>query len=153
MDTFEFIVAISWILIAVGLLSLAAYVIFSWRVKWLQRIPAKIEPETKETKELSADEFLMFANFVFRDFKTMERGARLAHVQVFIEKGLIIARHVDGFLQIELTEKGKKIHDMINEECEKKLMIAPKTEMMWKTVEQRPAKTMEEKLVSRMNIR
>jgi hypothetical protein len=95
----------------------------------------------------------MFANFVFRDFKTMERGARLAHVQVFIEKGLIIARHVGGFLQIELTEKGKQIHDMINEEYEKKLMIAPKTEMMWKTVEQRPAKTMEEKLVSRMNIR
>jgi hypothetical protein len=122
----------------------------------LQTIPAKIESEPKETlgiKELNADEILMFANFVFRDFKTMERGARLANVQVFIEKGLIIARHVGGFLQIELTEKGKQIHDLINEECEKKLMIVPKTEMMWKTVEQRPAKTMEEKLVSRMNIR
>ncbi len=156
MDRFEFVIAFSWVLVAVGILSLVAYVIFSGRLRWLQRVPAKIEPESKETfgiKELTADEILAFVNFVFRDFKTMERGARLAHVQVYIEKGLITAQHVGGFLQIELTEKGKQIHDMINEECEKRLMIAPKTEMMWKTIEPKPAKTMEEKLVSRMNIR
>jgi hypothetical protein len=156
MDTFEFIVAVAGILIAGGVFSLSAYLIFGGRLDGLQKVPARIEPEVKETfgiKELTTDEILSFANFVFRDFQTMERGAGLAHVQVFVEKGLIIAKHVNGFLQIELTEKGQKIHDMINAECEKRLMVAPKTEMMWKTVQPKPAKTMLEKLESRMNIR
>ncbi len=154
MNVVEFIILISsvMLLVLIGL----GYLAFSGRLKWVQKVPAQLPQESTETfgiKELTADEILAFANFVFRDFQSMERGARLANVQVFVEKGLIIAKHVDGFLQIELTEKGKQIHDMINVECEKRLMIAPQTEMMWKTLKPKPAKTMVEKLESRMNIR
>jgi len=157
MDTFQFIVAISWILIAVFTLSLVAYLILSGRLKWLHydSVVGKIGLEVTESlgiKDLTADEILAFESFVYRDLQNIERGARLAYILLFIEKELLSGKFEDNVLHIELTEKGKKVHATIMAECEKRLMINPKAEIKWSGGEKKVLKTMEEKLVSRMNI-
>jgi hypothetical protein len=156
MNTFEFIVAVSWILIAVFSVGLAAYLILSGRLKWLQcdSVAGKIGLEVTESlgiKDLTADEILAFESFVYRDFHNMDRGARLAYILLFVEKDLLKAQFEDNVLQIELTEKGKKIHATIIAECEKRLMITPKVDIKWKNGEKKSLKTVEEKLTSHMN--
>lgn len=155
MNTYEFIVGISWILIAVFALCLVGYLVLSGRLKWLHydSIVGKIGLEVTESlgiKDLTADEILAFESFVYRDTQSMERGARLAYILLFIEKDLLIAQFEDNILQIELTEKGRKIHSTIIAECEKRLMITPETEITWKAAEKKSIKSMEKKLVSRM---
>lgn len=156
MDTFEFIVAISWILIAVFSVGLAAYLILSGRLKWFQcdSVIGKIGLEVTESlgiKDLTADEILAFESFVYRDFHSMDRGARLSYILLFVEKDLLKAQFEDNVLQIELTEKGKKIHATIITECEKRLMITPKAEIKWRSSEKKSLKKVEENLKSHMN--
>jgi hypothetical protein len=94
-------------------------------------------------KDLSPDEILAFESFVYRDLSHLERGARLAYVLLFIERELIDAAFTNNHLEIELTEKGKQLHTTIMAECEKRLMITPKTEIVWKTGEKRVVKEVE----------
>lgn len=155
MNTFEFIVAISWVLIAICSVGLAAYLILSGRLKWLQcdSVVGKIGMEVTESlgiKDLTADEVLAFESFVYRDFHNMDRGARLAYILLFVEKDLLKAQFEDNVLQIELTEKGKQIHATIITECEKRLMITPKAEIKWRSGEKKSLKKVEENLESRM---
>ena len=150
MDTFEFIVSISWILIAMFTVGFAAYLMLSGRLKWLHYDSAmgKIGLEVTESlgiKDLSADEILAFEGFVHRDLQNIERGARLAYILLFIEKDLLIAKFEDNILNVELTEKGKKVHETILSECEKRLMITSKTEIQWKSGEKKVLKNLQEK--------
>ncbi len=157
MNNFEFIIAISWVLIAVFALGIAAYLVLSGRLKWLHydSVMGKIGLEVTESlgiKDLSADEILAFESFVYRDLQNMERGSRLAYILLFVEKGLLAAQFEDNVLQIELTDKGKKVHETIIAECEKRLMITPTAEIKWRAGEKKSLNTMEKKLESRMNV-
>jgi len=157
MDTYQFIVSISWILIAFFVVGVTLYLVISGRLKWLHYDSAigKIGLEVTESlgiKDLSADEILAFESFVYRELQDMNRGSRLAYVLLFIEKDLLRAQFEDGTLHIELTEKGKIVHETIIQECEKRLMITPKAEIKWRTGEKKSIKTVEEKLTSRMNV-
>jgi hypothetical protein len=157
MGTFEFIVSISWVLIAVFAVGLAAYLVLSGRLKWLHydSTMGKIGLEVTESlgiKDLDADEILAFENFVYRDFQNFNRGTKLAYILLFVEKELLKAEFEDNVLHLELTEKGKLVHSTIIKECEKRLMITPKTEIKWRNEEKKSIKTVEEKLTSRMNV-
>lgn len=158
MDMFQFVIALSWVLFAISALILAAYLIFSGRLKRLHNDSAmdKIGLEVTETlgiKEMNADEILAFESFLFRDLQNIDRGIRLAYTVLFIEKGLLAAQFEKNALQIELTEKGQQVHKTIISECEKRLMVTSETEIKWRTGEKKSLRTMEEKLVSRMDIR
>jgi hypothetical protein len=157
MSTFDFIVSISWVLIVVLALILVTYLVFSGRIKWLHydSVVGKIGLEVTESlgiKDLTADEILAFESFVYRDLENMDRGARLTYILLFIEKDLLSAKFEDNVLLIELTEKGEKVHATIITECEKRLMITPKSEIKWRTPQKKSLKTVEEKLASRMHI-
>jgi hypothetical protein len=155
MDTYEFIVSVSWIVMAFGSISLGAYLVLSGRLKWLHydSIVGKIGLEVTESlgiKDLTSDEIIAFESFVYRDTQRIERGARLAYILLFIEKDLLLAQFEDNILQISLTEKGNQVHATIIAECEKRLMITPETEITWKVAEKKSLKTIEKKLVARM---
>ena len=157
MDTYQFVIAIAWVVLGLVALGVATYLVLSGRLKWLQydSFLGKIGLDVSASlgiKDLNAEEILAFESFVYRDLQNIDRGARLAYVSLFIEKDLLSAHFEDNAMLIELTEKGLKVHDKIIEECEKRLMITSKTEIKWKRGEKKSIKTMEEKLVSRMNI-
>ena len=157
MDPLKFVISISWLLIAALTLGFLAYLILTGKLKWIRydSVIGKIGLAITESfgiKDLTADEILAFESFVYHDLQNMERGARLAYILLFMEKELLSGQFEDNVLHLDLTEKGKKIHAAIIEECEKRLMITPKTEIKWKAGEKKTLKTMEQKLVSRMNI-
>ena len=157
MNPYQFIIAISWVVLALVALAIATYLILSGRLKWLQydSFLGKVALDVSASlgfKDLNAEEILAFESFVYRDLQNIDRGARLAYISMFIEKDLLSAHFEDNAMLIELTEKGLKVHNTIIAECEKRLMITPKTEIKWKKSEKKSIKTVEEKLVSRMNI-
>lgn len=157
MNTYQFAIGVAWVVLAIIALAIATYLILSGRLKWLQydSFLGKVALDVSASlgiKDLNAEEILAFEGFVYRDLQNIDRGARLAYVSMFIEKGLLSAHFEDNTLLIELTEKGVKVHEKIIAECEKRLMITSKTEIKWKKGEKKSIKTVEEKLVSRMNV-
>ena len=142
MDTYQFITSFSWAALGFIALVFVAYLVLSGRLKWIQynSIIGKIGLQVSSNlglKDLSADEILAFESFVYRDLEHIERGARLAYILLFLEKELLEAQYEDNTLQIELTEKGKRLHLTIIAECEKRLMISPQSEIKWRTGEKK----------------
>ena len=158
MNMFQFIIGLSWVLFAVIALILASYLVLSGRLRWLKSdsFLGKNGLEGIETfgiEDLNTDEILAFESFLFHDLQNIDRGTRLVYLLLFLEKGLLSAQFEKNAMQIELTDKGQKVHETILSECEKRLMITSHTEIRWKAGEKKSLRTMEEKLVSRMDIR
>jgi hypothetical protein len=142
MNTYQFLTSLFWIITIAGGLGLVAYLILSGRLRWLEYQTAlgKISVQVMTDlgiKNVSPDEMIAFESFVYRDLSHLERGARLAYVILFIERDLLEAQFENNKLKIELTDKGKKLHAKIMSECEKRLMISPKTEIVWKSGEKK----------------
>ncbi len=136
MNLYQFMTSMIWASIVFLVIGVALYLILSGRLKWVeyQTILGKIGLNISTNlgiKDLTPDEILAFESFVYRDLAAIERGARLAYIILFIEKGLLGAQFVDNVLKIELTDKGKLLHTTLIAECEKKLLISPKTEIQW----------------------
>jgi hypothetical protein len=142
MSTYQFLTSLLWIIIIAGGLGFAAYMILSGRLRWLeyQTGLGKVNVQVMSDlgiKNVSPDEMIAFESFVYRDLSHLERGARLAYIILFVERDLLEAQFENNKLQIELTDKGKKLHARIMSECEKRLMISPKTEIVWKSGEKK----------------
>lgn len=142
MNTFQFLTSIAWIVLVAGGLGLGAYLILSGRLRWLeyQTGLGKINVQVMTDlgiKNVSPDEMIAFESFVYRDLSHLERGARLAYIILFIERELLQAEFENNQLKLELTDKGKHLHAKIMQECEKRLMISPQTEIVWKSGEKK----------------
>lgn len=153
MNTFQFITSLAWALMALFALGFVSYLVLSGRLKWVQydTVVGKVGLQIASAlgmKGLTADEILAFESFVYRDLQHMERGARLAYILLFLEKELLVAHFEDNTLQIELTEKGKQLHLKIIEECEKKLMMTPNTEIKWRKGEKKELSKAEEQEIA-----
>ena len=94
MNPYQFIIAISWVVLALVALAIATYLILSGRLKWLQydSFLGKVALDVSASlgiKDLNAEEILAFESFVYRDLQNIDRGARLAYISMFIEKDLL----------------------------------------------------------------
>jgi hypothetical protein len=148
MSTYQFIVAISTVGLAAIVVFYGIYLITAGKLKWVeyQSIVGKIGIKVATNlglKDLTSDEILAFESFVYRDLSHLERGARLAYVLLFLEKELLDAKFENNRLLITLTDKGIKVHEEVMLECEKRLMITPKTEIVWKDGEKKVIKKVE----------
>lgn len=142
MNTYQFLTSLAWVILVAGGLGLGAYLILSGRLRWLeyQTGLGKINVQVMTDlgiKNVSPDEMIAFESFVYRDLSHLERGARLAYVILFIERELLQAEFENNQLKLELTDKGKQLHAKIMQECEKRLMISPQTEIVWKSGEKK----------------
>ena len=149
MNLYQFAISMAWVLVALIVVGFGLYLVLSGRLRWVEynSVVGKVGMQVTTTlgiKDLSPDEILAFESFVYRDLSHLERGARLAYVLLFMERQLIEAQFTNKHLEIELTEKGKQLHTTIMAECEKRLMITPKTEIVWKTGEKRIVKEVED---------
>jgi hypothetical protein len=127
-----------WVFTVLCAIGFTIYLVLSGRLKWVEYQTAfgKVGLNVATTlgiKNMTPDEIIAFESFVYRDLKNLERGVRLAYVLLFIEKELLQAHFINNSLIIELTDKGKQLHLNIIQECEKKLMISPESDIEWKS--------------------